>query len=197
VTVRKSRYIAVLIALVVAWFALSHATGNEDSLPRIGPAPDFNLITQDGNRLSLNELRGRVVVLTFIFTSCKDVCPILTYKMATLQPRLGDDFGPNAFFVSVTVDPERDTPAVLKRYAATYDANLAGWAFLTGTRTQIADIVRRYGAYFCKKPGGDVDHTTITSLVDRNGTLRVQYLGVRFDPDELLKDIQSLLEENV
>ena len=179
------------------WFALGHAVGMEGSLPRIGPAPEFTLTTQDGNRLSLQELRGRVVLLTFIFTSCKDSCPLLTHKMATLQPRLGGDFGPNAFFVSITVDPERDTPAVLKRYAAAHGAKLAGWAFLTGTQAQVRTIVRRYGAFYRKIPGGDIDHASLTSLVDRNGTLRVQYLGVRFDPDELFKDIQSLLQENV
>ena len=182
---------------VACWFALGHAAGKEGSLPKIGPAPEFTLTTQDGNRLSLQELLGRVVVLTFIFTSCKDSCPLLTHKMTTLQPRFGGDFGPNVFFVSITVDPERDTPAVLKRYAAAHGAKLAGWAFLTGTQTQVRTIVRSYGAFYRKIPGGDIDHTSLTSLVDRNGTLRVQYLGVRFDPDELFKDIQSLLQENV
>lgn len=193
-----SRYAGFLVAIVAAgWFALGHATGNDGSLPRIGSATEFTLTTQDGNRLSLKELRGRVVVLTFIFTSCKDSCPLLTHKMATLQPRLGGDFGPEAFFVSITVDPERDTPAVLKRYAAAHGAKLAGWAFLTGTPAEIREVTRRYGVVARKTSRGDVDHTFLTSLIDRSGTLRVQYLGVRFDPDELFKDIQSLLQENV
>jgi len=182
---------------VAGWFALGHAAGKEGSLPRIGPAPGFTLTTQDGNRLSLQELRGKVVAVTFIFASCKDSCPLLTHKIATLQPRLGGDFGPNAFFVSITVDPERDTPATLKRYASTHGARAAGWAFLTGTSSEIRDVTRRYGVVARKTPHGDVDHTFLTSLIDRSGMLRVQYLGVRFDPDELFKDIQSLLQENV
>jgi protein SCO1/2 len=171
------------------------AAGKGASLPRIGPAPAFMLTTQDGNPLSLEELRGKVVVVTFIFASCADSCPRLTAKMATLQSRLSADFGPRAFFVSVTVDPERDTPEVLKRYAEGHGAQLGGWAFVTGSPAEIQAVARGYGIARKKMPSGDVDHTFLTSLIDRSGILRVQYLGVRFNPDELLGDIQSLLRE--
>ncbi len=97
--------------------------------------------------------------------------------------------------MSVTVDPERDTPEVLKRYASAHGAQLSGWAFLTGTPGEIREIARRYGVAYSKLPSGDMDHTFLTSLVDRSGILRVQYLGVRFDPDELLGDVRSLLRE--
>jgi len=112
-----------------------------------------------------------------------------------LQDRLGADFGPRVYFVSVTVDPERDTPEALKRYAEAHRANSAGWAFLTGTPAEIREVARRYGIFFKKTPRGDVDHTFLTSLVDRTGTLRVQYMGIRFDPDEMLRDLQSLSGE--
>ena len=173
----------------------SYAAGESDGLPRIGPAPELSLTTQDGQRLSLKELRGKVVAVTFIYTSCADTCPLLTAKMAGLQAALGADFGPKVFFLSITVDPERDTPAVLQRYAQAHGANLAGWAFLTGSPTEIRQVARRYGIYYRKTSRGDVDHTFLTSLVDQSGTLRVQYLGVRFDPDELLRDLQTLVQE--
>jgi len=175
--------------------AFSHAVGEGNSLPKIGPAPEFTLTTQDGTRLSLSELRGKVVAVTFIYASCTDTCPLLTAKMAGLQARLGADFGPKVFFVSITVDPERDTPQVLKRYARAHGAKLAGWAFLTGTPAEIRQVTRRYGIYYKKQARGDVDHTFLTSLVDQHGALRVQYLGVRFDPDEFLQDLQALLRE--
>jgi protein SCO1/2 len=115
--------------------------------------------------------------------------------MATLQSRLGPEFGSKVFFVSITVDPERDTPGALAHYAKAHHANLAGWAFLTGTPDEIKQVARRYGVFVKKMPRGDVDHTFLTSLVDRAGTLRVQYLGVKFDPDEMLRDLQSLVSE--
>src|SRR5712691_6173272 len=143
----------LMVLAAVGWLAptFSSAAGEREGLPRIGPAPELSLTTQDGQRLSLKELRGKVVAVTFIYTSCIDTCPLLTAKMAGLQTALGADFGPKVFFVSITVDAERDTPAVLKRYAQAHGANLAGWAFLTGTPAEIQDVARRYGLYHAKR----------------------------------------------
>ena len=174
---------------------LGHEAGKAERLPRIGPAPEFTLTDQDGRRVALKELRGKVLAVTFIFASCADTCPLLTAKMAAVQDRLGTAFGPDVRFVSITVDPERDTPEVLNRYAQAHRANPAGWTFLTGTPAEIRQVAGRYGVIYKKTPGGDVDHTFLTSLVDRGGTLRVQYMGVRFDPDELLRDLQGLSQE--
>jgi len=173
----------------------AHEAKGDATLSKIGPAPEFSLTTQTGARLSLRELRGKVIAVTFIYASCVDTCPLLTAKLAGLQTKLGADFGPRVFFASVTVDPEHDTPEVLRRYAAAHGANPAGWAFLTGTHAQIRDVERRYGVFARKNPGGDVEHTFLTSLIDGNGVLRVQYMGVRFDPDELLADIRALVRE--
>lgn len=187
--------LAVLLLGTGATETAAHPAKGEARLSRIGPAPEFALTAQDGRRLALADLRGKVVAVTFIYASCADTCPLLTAKLAGLQAKLGADFGPRVFFVSVTVDPERDTPEVLKRYAGAHGANPAGWAFLTGTPAEIREVERRYGVWSKKSPRGDVDHTFLTSLIDRDGLLRVQYLGVRFDPDEFLADLRSLLRE--
>ena len=192
------RYLGLLlVVMMIAWRApgLSHQTQNGERLSQIGPAPAFTLTAQDGRQLALTELRGKVVVVAFIYTSCADACPLLTAKMTGLQDHLGMDFGSTVFFVSVTVDHERDTPEVLKRYAQAHGANLSGWAFLTGTPDEILAVARQYGIYYKRQAAGDVDHTFLTSLVDQQGTLRVQYMGIRFDPGELLHDLQSLLKE--
>src|SRR6266571_7988886 len=187
--------LAVLTMCAAAARATGHEAKGAPRLAKIGPAPEFTLTTQEGGRLSLRDLRGKVVAVTFMYASCADTCPLLTAKMATLQAKLGPEFGSRVFFASVTVDPERDTPEVLRRYAQAHEANLDGWAFLTGTPAEIQDVERRYGVYARRNPGGDVDHTFLTSLIDREGILRVQYLGVRFNPDELLGDLRSLLRE--
>jgi protein SCO1/2 len=169
--------------------------GQPSGLPRIGPAPALSLTGQDGAPLSLGDLRGKVVLLTFIYTSCTDTCPLLTGKMAGLQEKLGPDFGSRVRFLSITVDPERDTPDVLRAYGERFQANPAGWSFLTGTADQVAEVTGAYGIFVRKRPSGDVDHSFLTSLVDKSGTLRVQYLGTRFDPDELLTDLRALVRE--
>jgi protein SCO1 len=187
---------AVLIGAIVALASgAGEAAPKPEALPTIGPAPAFTLTAQDERRLSLADLRGKVVVLTFIYTACADTCPLLTAKMATLQGRLGADFGARVFFVSVTVDPERDTPSVLKGYGAAHGARFDGWAFLTGTPAEIKDVGKRYGIFAKKTARGDVDHTFLTSVIDPRGVLRVQYMGVRFEPTELLTDVRSVLAE--
>jgi protein SCO1/2 len=186
-----------LTLAVLAWpmLGLANDAAHDEKLPTIGPAPDFALTSQDGALVTLGDYRGKVVAVTFIFTSCKDTCPLLTAKMAQVQDELGADFGARIAFVSITVDPVRDSPDVLKQYAQAFGANLSGWAFLTGTPDAISDVAHRYGVFVSKAPGDDVDHTFLTSLVDPQGNLRVQYLGVRFDPEEFRRDLLSLVDD--
>jgi len=182
------------LLLVLSRDAPQH-TSLEPPLPKIAPAPEFALTSQDGAPVTLADLRGRVVAVTFILTMCTTTCPVLTPMMSFVQDQLGSDFGAKIRFVSITVDPERDTADVLKQYAQSFGANFAGWSFLTGTPEAIRDVTRRYGVYASKTANDDVEHTFLTSIVDPHGILRVQYLGVRFDPEEFLRDLLSLLKE--
>ena len=190
---------AVLVVLAMwasAARAPGHAAPSTAPLSKIGPAPEFTLTTQDSARLSLRDLRGKVVAVTFIYASCADTCPLLTAKLVGIQKRLGGVGGERVRFVAITVDPKKDTPEALRRYAEGHGARPPGWAFLTGSLDEIRDVARRYGIYMRAGPNGDVDHTFLTSIVDARGVLRVQYLGVRFDPGELLRDLRSLLRED-
>ena len=167
----------------------------EPSLPRIAPAPDFTLTSQDGAPVRLADFRGKVVAVTFIFTMCTSTCPVLTPMMSFVQDQLGRDFGEKIVFMSITVDPERDTLPVLKDYARAFGANPVGWFFLTGEAHAIRDVTRRYGVFAAKTESGDVDHTFLTSIIDPRGILRVQYLGARFDSEEFRRDLLSLVNE--
>jgi protein SCO1/2 len=164
-------------------------------LPKIAPAPGFTLTSQDGAQISLADLRGKVVAITFIFTLCTTTCPVLTPMMAFVQGQLGPAFGNKVVFASITVDPERDTPEMLKAYAQLYGADIAGWTFLTGSPPAIQDLTRRYGVFAAKDTDGGIEHSLLTSIVDRRGILRVQYLGARFDPKEFRGDLVSLMKE--
>ena len=185
------------LAMLVAWAppVRAHDTAHEQWLPTIGAAPDFALTSQDGARVTLRDLHGKVVAVTFIYTACRDVCPLLTEKMALVQGELGADFGPKIAFVSITVDPENDTPEALKAHAEAHGADLTGWSFLTGAPASVREVAHLYGAAVVKAADGQVDHTLLTTLVDGRGAMRVQYLGHQFDPEEFRRDLLSLLNE--
>jgi protein SCO1/2 len=184
-----------LVLALLAWPAQAHEAADEQRLPTIGAAPDFALTSQDGAAVTLADFRGKVVAVTFIYTWCPDVCPMLTDKMARVQDALGPDFGTKVAFVSITVDPERDTPAVLKEYAEALDADLAGWMFLTGTKAAIRDVARRYGVAVREAADGQVEHTLLTTLIDQQVVMRVQYIGYRFDEEEFRHDLLDLVNE--
>lgn len=195
-TTRRRRWPTLLLALLLAPAPATRAApAGTARLPIIGPAPAFALESARGQRITLAGLRGKVVALTFIFTTCTDSCPLLTAKLAEISRALGSDFGSRVAFVAISVDPLNDTPARLRDYAAAQRADSAGWYFLTGAPGDVDGVVRRYGAYAKKTDGGSVDHLFLTSLIDRTGMLRVQYLGARFDAREMQSDLQNLLRE--
>jgi protein SCO1 len=188
--------VSAVMALVLLYVLdVSPPIPQQSPLPRIAVAPEFTLTSQDGAPVALAQFRGKVVAVTFIYTLCANTCPVLTPMMSFVQDRLGADFGQEIVFISITVDPERDTPQVLKEYAQAFGANLAGWFFVTGAPDVIRDVTRRYGVFAAKAPDGNIDHTFLTSVIDPRGVLRVQYLGVRFDPEELRRDLLSLVNE--
>ena len=158
--------VLILAALTLPQSALGHQAGDDKRLPVIGPAPPFALTSQDGKPVALAALRGKVVAVTFIYTGCPDICPLLTEKMAQVQDELGANFGAKIAFVSITLDPEHDTSEVLKQYAQLFGAKPEGWAFLTGSPEAIRDVAHRYGVFFARNQDGSVDHTQLTTLVD-------------------------------
>ena len=194
---RFALFVALLLMLMFAANPVgAHGqNGPAERLAKIGPAPEFTLTAQDGSTLSSSALRGKVVAVNFVFTRCTDVCPIATAKMVAIQREFGERFGSEVFFVSVTVDPDHDTPDVLSRYADALGCDPTGWAFLTGSPASIRKVARSYGVFHDRPEGAEVQHNLLTSLVDREGILRVQYMGERFDPNELLHDLRDLVAE--
>jgi protein SCO1/2 len=104
------------------------------------------LTTHEGKRLRFYDdlVHGKTVVIHFMYTSCTDSCPLTTANLAQVQMALGPRVGRDLFLYSITVDPERDTPAVLRTYAERFDAK-PGWRFLTGTKQDIRELRRTFG----------------------------------------------------
>ena len=127
----------VLGAAVWTWQAWRPAWGQRaqrplEGLTVLGTVPDFSLIQRDGRRVTLADLRGKVWIANFIYTHCTDTCPLQSARMARLQEELRGE--PDVRFVSITVDPELDTPEVLSEYANRFGADRDRWLFLTGEK---------------------------------------------------------------
>jgi protein SCO1 len=106
----------------------AYAAAGDGQLPVIGPAPPFTLTSQDWVPVARSDLHGKVVAVTFIYTACSEICPMLTQRMVHVQDQLGADFGTKVAFVSISVDPEHDTQEALKDYAEFWRAK-PGWSF--------------------------------------------------------------------
>ena len=152
------------------------------------------MLNQEGNRFDSTTLHGKVVVLNFIFTTCTDVCPLFTANLAQLQRTLKNEQG-NVFFVSISTDPEVDSPKVLKSYAQRYGADFQNWAFLTGSEAQLQQVWKSFDVRVIKKGRGLVQHTSLTTVIDRQGIRRFNFFGEKWPLKDLLRDTSALLEE--
>lgn len=157
-----------------------------------GKAPEFTLVDQSGRPLALRDLRGKVVLMTFIYSSCSDVCPLITAAMTVLQRRLAAEARERVFFLSVTTEPEVDTPGVLRAYARRHAADLTSWAFLTGSPKAVREVWQAFGLPVNRRAKGVVDHPGWTLLIDREGMVRYRYLGGILGVETVLEDIREL-----
>ncbi len=160
----------------------------------IAPAPEFALLDPTGAAVRLSELRGQVVLVAFIYTTCTTVCPILGQQMATLQRRVKQDklLRGRVMLLSVTVDPSRDSAAALTSYASALGADPAGWKFLRETNEAIAPVLAAYREWTKPMPGGELDHPARVHLIDADGRIREIYSLAFFDPRQAIIDIRSL-----
>jgi protein SCO1 len=166
------------------------AACKHDELPKFSTLPAFSLQDQNGAAVTRESLQGSVWVANFMFTSCPDVCPILTTKMASVRSRLVGERVP-VRVVSFTVDPATDTPEVLKRYAKEHNADFPDWSFMTGSVDEIKTVVvSGFKQALGEKQeeqagnGATILHGSHFVLVDRSGEIRGYYPS---DNDGLLK----------
>jgi len=145
------------------------------------PVPDFSLTDQAGRAVRLSDFRGRVVALDFIYTRCPlpDVCPRLSANFAYVAKKL-----PDVQLLSITIDPQFDTPPVLAGYARRYGANGESWRFLTGPMDQIRDVAGLFGLIYWPEDGS-ITHTVATAVIGRDGRLAALIEGSTYRPDQL------------
>jgi protein SCO1 len=192
---RKLAWVLIFLGLFVspalAHFPIPPKKGEIGRKAVKTSVPDFVLLDQDGKPFQFAKTRGKLVLVTFVFTACPDLCPLLTAKFAAIQRALEEAQRSDYLFLSITTDPQRDTPAVLKSYAERYRADFRHWVFLTGSPKELRRVWDGFGVTV-RKSGGEIQHTTLTTLIDQQGVRRFNYYTDKWQENEILKDIASL-----
>jgi len=187
--------------------SLSNEMVNNLTLNKIGPAPKFELTDQNNSKISNKEYMGKVYVLEFFFSTCPSICPIMNKNMITIQKEFSNekDFG----IASISINPENDTPAVLKEHAKKLGATAANWHFLTGNKDYIFNLANKgFNLYVGQnnKAIGNFEHSGLFALIDKKGNIRCRkdqqgnpilyYDGLEQEGvDAIKEDIKILLKE--
>ncbi len=152
---------------------VSNNTPANESLVKIGPAPKFTLINQDNQKISNETYKGKVYVLEFFFSTCPSICPKMNLSMLAIENKF---FGnPNFGIVSITINPENDTPKVLKSHRELLGVKSSNWNFLTGNKNYILDLSNKgFNIYAGEnsKVNGGFEHSGLFALIDKNGIIR-------------------------
>ena len=148
--------------------------------------PDFALTAEDGRTVRLSDFAGRLVAINFLYTRCPlpEVCPRLAASFASLQRRFRDWIPDRFTMLSITLDPQYDSPEVLARYARSVRADPRGWRFLTGPKDDVAAIARRFGLIHWPEEGLIV-HTSVTALIGSDGRLKALVEGSSYRLEQL------------
>ena len=155
--------------------------------------PDITLQNQAGQPVTLSSLKGKPVLLDFIYTSCPGPCLVLTARMKKIARDLGPQLGRDITMVSITVDPEHDGPKQLAYYVKEQGANFPGWHFLTGTPQQIDDVMANFKLKRVKESDGSVDHIIDFFMLSPDGREARVYNPDEIGPEAIAADVQSAI----
>jgi protein SCO1 len=159
--------------------------------------PDAAFVDQDGKKRRFDGFKGSTVVMTFIYTRCPlpTFCPLMDRHFAAIQKPLHEDAAlKSVHLVTVSFDPQTDTPPVLKKHAKELNADLSRWTFLTGDRDEVDRFAARFGLSVSRAMNDpkDITHNLRTVIIDRDGKLVKSYTGNDWTPAQILDDLHGL-----
>jgi protein SCO1/2 len=189
---RTGSSLRVLSAEKIGTGVVSAGIAGIAAAPEQQPAPDFELIDQDGRQFALRDLRGSAVLLDFIFTRCAGPCPILTAQHAELQRSLEGRLRACTRFVSISVDPEYDRPHLLREYGRARGADLREWWFLTGPPEEVHAVLAAYGVGASRVDPQNLVHLVATYLIDPRGRIAHRYAGLEHSGAQLRADLTAV-----
>ena len=192
---------------------LTEAPVSANEIPAEGPGPrpgdevpDYRLLNQDGKKISLHNYKGKVLLLTFIYTRCQDPnqCTLMSSNFAAIEQELRKqpELYQKTHLLSISFDPTYDTPKVLRSYGASItgrysDEDFAHWEFASGTADEVKGVAQYFGLrYYQDSPSGEaqVIHSLRTAVIGPDGKILKVYRGNEWKPEDILKDLQGALK---
>ena len=150
-----------------------------------------NWTNQFGNKVNIAELKGKTQVFSMIFANCTYACPIIANDMRRIEQALSKEELKNIQFTLISIDPERDTPERLKKFASDQNLNLGKWQLLTGTRNDIDDIAALIGFRYKKENDGSFSHSNIITILNKEGEVIHQQVGLNQDITTTVRVIKN------
>ena len=189
---RSSFAVVALALILVASGCAREAAGDYPASNGNNCLPDVSLIDQHGQAISLASLKGKPVLIDFIYTSCASTCPVLTSKIAAVARELGPALGANVTIVSITLDPEHDGPAQLAAYAKSQAVENNSWLFLTGKPADIDQVLAAFKLRRMRESDGSIMHSVSAFLLGPDGHQIRQYNALDVNAKTVAADIDRL-----
>jgi protein SCO1/2 len=188
----------MLISLLTSALLLISEPARPGRLANIAPAPPTVLVDSAGKRFDLTALKGKLVLVSFVYTTCNGACPLTTAALGGIQKALQKTkrWKSSVEFVSISLDPRRDRPEVLREYARRYAADPAAWHFLTGSTEDVDAVLKGWDMWVRSNPTtGVLDHPSRIFLLDPRGREREIYNLEFLDAQTVVNDVEELLGE--
>ncbi|MDQ6419824.1 SCO family protein [Paenibacillus sp. LHD-117] len=198
---RRHAFKIAVLALCAAmgiYLLITYVWKPEAALPVLQSAPEFEMNDIDGNPVSLSSTNGKVRLVYYYFANCPDVCPPTTFLLSEAQDKLRAEgkLGSEAELISITFDPERDSPDAIRQFAERTSAELDGWHFLRGDGDATIELARKMGVSVVKDPeSGTFSHMNLIVLIDKDGQIRQLIKGSdeNLDANYIVNQVNKLL----
>lgn len=171
----KAKFIIPIAIIAIIFLGVGIASGYfRNNLYTVMKVPDFELTDQNNKKITNKDMLGKVYVVEFFYSRCPTICPVMNSNMRAIEDKVNSpDFG----IISISIDPDNDTPEILKQHAKSVGAKSPNWHFLTGDRTYIGNLADQFNIYVGDEEdeGESLNHSGMIALVDKEGNVRCRY----------------------
>lgn len=193
---------SILPTMIASSMAFAHAnhgsSAEERSTVQLNGESIYNLNSkwrnQDGKEIKFESLKGNPIVVAMLYTSCKDACPMTIENLKSIEGKLSESTRSKVKFAVFSFDTERDTPAKLKEFAQKRSLDLSRWSLFHGSPADVRKLAAVLGVQYKKETNGDYDHSNAITILNNDGVIVFQQMGLKNQPNEPVSKLESLVK---